>query len=34
LTVLEDPFDEHPGLESFAGFPPDWAGSISISCSS
>jgi uncharacterized protein YdiU (UPF0061 family) len=34
LAVLEDPFEEHPGFESFAGFPPDWAGSISISCSS
>jgi uncharacterized protein YdiU (UPF0061 family) len=34
LQVLERPFDEHPGFESFAGFPPDWAGSISISCSS
>jgi uncharacterized protein YdiU (UPF0061 family) len=34
LQVLERPFDEHPQFESFAGFPPDWAGSISISCSS
>jgi uncharacterized protein YdiU (UPF0061 family) len=34
LQVLERPFDEHPELESFAGFPPDWAGSVSISCSS
>jgi uncharacterized protein YdiU (UPF0061 family) len=34
LQVLESPFDEHPELESFADFPPDWAGSISISCSS
>jgi uncharacterized protein YdiU (UPF0061 family) len=34
LFVLENPFDEHPQFESFAGFPPDWAGSISISCSS
>jgi uncharacterized protein YdiU (UPF0061 family) len=34
LQVLERPFDEHPELESFANFPPDWAGSISISCSS
>ena len=34
LKVLEQPFDEHPPFESFAGFPPDWAGSISISCSS
>jgi uncharacterized protein YdiU (UPF0061 family) len=34
LQVLEQPFDEHPQFEFFAGFPPDWAGSISISCSS
>ncbi|MFZ2386720.1 MAG: hypothetical protein WAW69_02835, partial [Polaromonas sp.] len=34
LTLLQAPFDEHPGHESFAGFPPDWAASISISCSS
>ena len=34
LQVLERPFDEHPEWESFADFPPDWAGSISISCSS
>jgi len=34
LQVLERPFDEHPQMEAFADFPPDWAGSISISCSS
>jgi uncharacterized protein YdiU (UPF0061 family) len=34
LQVLERPFDEHPELHAFADFPPDWAGSISISCSS
>jgi uncharacterized protein YdiU (UPF0061 family) len=34
LQVLERPFDEHPELQAFADFPPDWAGSISISCSS
>ena len=34
LKVLERPFDEHPHAESWAGFPPDWAGSIAISCSS
>jgi uncharacterized protein YdiU (UPF0061 family) len=34
LLVLENPFDEHPQSDSFAGFPPDWAGAISISCSS
>jgi uncharacterized protein YdiU (UPF0061 family) len=32
--VLSSPFDEHPRFEHLAGFPPDWASSISISCSS
>ena len=34
LTVLESPFDEHPQFDALAGFPPEWAGSIAISCSS
>ena len=34
LTLLESPFDEHPGHEAMAGFPPDWASTIEISCSS
>ena len=34
LTLLQAPFDEHPGHESYAQFPPDWATSIEISCSS
>jgi uncharacterized protein YdiU (UPF0061 family) len=33
-TVLESPFDEHPGFDDLAGLPPDWASSIAISCSS
>jgi uncharacterized protein YdiU (UPF0061 family) len=32
--VLERPFDEHPAHEAWAGFPPDWAADIAISCSS
>ncbi len=32
--VLEAPFDEHPESESLADFPPAWANSIAISCSS
>jgi uncharacterized protein YdiU (UPF0061 family) len=35
--VLQAPFDEHgdlPGHAALADFPPDWAGSIEISCSS
>ena len=34
LTLLQAPFDEHPDHESYADFPPDWAASIEISCSS
>ena len=34
LTVLQAPFDEHPQYESLAGFAPEWASSIEISCSS
>ncbi|MDO8248878.1 MAG: YdiU family protein [Rhodoferax sp.] len=34
LMLLESPFEEHPGFEEYASFPPDWAQSISISCSS
>ncbi|MCF8210587.1 MAG: YdiU family protein [Rhodoferax sp.] len=34
LAVLQTPFDEHPGCEDLADFPPAWAGSIAISCSS
>ena len=33
-TVLEHPFDEHPSHEAWAGFAPDWAAGIAISCSS
>ncbi len=33
-NALEHPFDELPGQEDLAGFPPDWAGQIEISCSS
>ena len=35
LGPLQAPFDEHPDLEvPYAGFPPDWAAQIEISCSS
>jgi uncharacterized protein YdiU (UPF0061 family) len=33
-TALQKPFDEHPAHEAYAGFPPDWAAHLSISCSS
>jgi uncharacterized protein YdiU (UPF0061 family) len=34
LTLLQTPFDEHPGHNRYTDFPPDWAASIAISCSS
>jgi len=34
LTLLQTPFEEHPGSDAYAGFPPDWASTIEISCSS
>ncbi len=34
LTLLQSPFEEHPVHAGLAGFPPDWAASIEISCSS
>ena len=34
LSLLSRPFDEHPGFEAHADFPPDWATQIEISCSS
>ncbi|MCZ2495528.1 YdiU family protein [Xylophilus sp. Kf1] len=33
-TLLSAPCEEHPGFDAFAGFPPDWASTIEISCSS
>jgi uncharacterized protein YdiU (UPF0061 family) len=32
--VLSDPYAEHPEHEAWAGFAPDWAAGIEISCSS
>lgn len=34
LAVLQTPYDSHPDHNDWAGFPPDWASSIEISCSS
>jgi serine/tyrosine/threonine adenylyltransferase len=33
-SLLEAPFEEKAGMETYATFPPDWASSIEISCSS
>lgn len=32
--LLRDPFTEQPGMEAYAAPPPDWARSITVSCSS
>jgi serine/tyrosine/threonine adenylyltransferase len=34
LALMQAPCDEHPGHDAKAGFPPDWASLIEISCSS
>jgi uncharacterized protein YdiU (UPF0061 family) len=34
LGLLESPFEEHPGFDAYADFPPEWASSIAVSCSS
>ena len=34
LILLGKPFDEQPGMESYAAAPPDWAQQIEVSCSS
>ncbi len=34
LKVLQHPFDEQPEAEADAGFPPDWATHLEVSCSS
>ena len=34
LAVLERPYDEQPESAAYAGFPPEWAQSIEVSCSS
>ncbi|HEX3142058.1 MAG TPA: protein adenylyltransferase SelO family protein, partial [Rhizobacter sp.] len=34
LKVLEQPFDEQPEHSAYADFPPEWAQSIEVSCSS
>ena len=34
ITILHNPYDEHPSMEHYAELPPDWAETISVSCSS
>lgn len=32
--LLQKPFEEQPEFEAYAGFPPEWASQLEISCSS
>ncbi|UVS96208.1 protein adenylyltransferase SelO [Burkholderia glumae] len=32
--ILRRPFDEQPEYEAYAALPPDWAGTLEVSCSS
>lgn len=34
LALLQEPFTEHPGMESYAAAPPNWGKHIVVSCSS
>jgi len=34
FKLLQNPFDEQPENEQYAGLPPDWSNEISVSCSS
>jgi uncharacterized protein YdiU (UPF0061 family) len=34
LHVLRRPYDEQPDAEAYAQLPPEWAGSLHLSCSS
>lgn len=34
LRILQSPFDEHPDTEEYFAEPPNWAGQLSVSCSS
>jgi uncharacterized protein YdiU (UPF0061 family) len=34
MKVLQRPFDEQPEHEAYAGFAPDWAAQLEVSCSS
>jgi uncharacterized protein YdiU (UPF0061 family) len=33
-TVLSNPFEEQPGMDSYAERPPEWGKHLEISCSS
>ena len=34
ISLLQSPFEDQPEYDHYAGFPPDWASNIAVSCSS
>ena len=34
LTLLQNPYSDQPGMESYAAAPPNWGKHLSVSCSS
>ena len=34
LALVQNPFDDHPGMENYAKPAPDWGKKLEISCSS
>ncbi|MDH5669560.1 MAG: YdiU family protein [Nitrospira sp.] len=34
FTLLQDPFKDYPGMDSYAAAPPNWGKHLSVSCSS
>jgi uncharacterized protein YdiU (UPF0061 family) len=34
MRLLQRPFEDQPRMEAYAGYPPDWASGIAVSCSS
>jgi hypothetical protein len=34
MSILQDPYGEHPEYEHYAGLPPTWSRQIAVSCSS
>ena len=34
FTVLQDPFNDQPGMDSYAAAPPNWGKHLAVSCSS
>jgi uncharacterized protein YdiU (UPF0061 family) len=34
LTLLQNPYSDHPGMDTYAGPPPNWGKHLAVSCSS